>query len=62
MKKREEEQTNRKSKQQEKEQANRENDLPSMPKGETVGNVFIDGKGDGKESSIEAKEMEKKAT
>ena len=22
--------------------------LPSMPKGETVGNVFIDGKGDGK--------------
>ena len=35
----------RKSKQQEKEKANRESGLPSMPKGETVGNIVIDGKG-----------------
>ena len=27
--------------------------LPSMPKGETVGNVVTDGKGDGKGDSIE---------
>ena len=33
------------SKQQQKEQANREKVLPSIPKGETVGNVVIDGKG-----------------
>ena len=28
--------------------------LPSMPKGETVGNVFIDGKGDDKGGAPEA--------
>ena len=28
--------------------------LPSMPKGETVGNVVIDGKGDGKGRTPEA--------
>ena len=35
---------NRKRKQQEKEKANRESGLSSMPKGETVGNIVIDGK------------------
>ena len=35
----------RKSRQIEKMYCYRENILPSMPKGETVGNVFIDGKG-----------------
>ena len=53
MSKGEEEQiANRKSKQQEKEKANRESGLPSMPKGETVGNIVIDGKG----GSTQAKE------
>ena len=36
---------------QEKEQANKENVLPSMPKGETVGKVVIDGNIDGKGGS-----------
>ena len=44
-KQQEEEQANRKSKQQDKEKENKESGLPSMPKGETVGNIFIDGKG-----------------
>ena len=35
--------------------------MRSMPKGETVGNVVIDGKGDGKGDNIDAKEMEKRA-
>ena len=47
---------NRKSKQQEKEKANRESGLPSMPKGETVGNIVIDGKG----GSTKAKEAQRK--
>ena len=36
--------------------ASRESVLPLMPKGETVGNVVIDGKGNGKEGTHETKE------
>ena len=49
----EEQRANRKRKKQEKEKENRESGLPSMPKGETVGNIVIDGKG----GSTQAKEV-----
>ena len=34
--------------------------MPSMPKGETVGNVVIDGKGDGKGRTPEAATRQKR--
>ena len=36
--------------------------LPSMPKGKTVGNVFIDGKGDEKGGAEEARREVAEAT
>ena len=35
--------------------------LPSMPKGEIVGNIVIDGKGSGKEEASEQQQGEKRS-